>query len=157
MGAITIFIIVFGILLYISPPAIFPDPANGFHVMRSMEMGGAFNHFIKPDQENIAQNTSEFLSWWSPGQYLVPYAFKLLLGINTGQASALTITLCQLLGIWGFFSFFKKIGFTPLISALSILFIASQQFFVVPYVFYNGGGNIAFCFSGLVFVWMPYY
>src|SRR5581483_2040889 len=105
MGAITVLVIVLGILLYSSPPAVFPDPANGFHVMRSMEMGGGFNRIVRADQDDIAQNTPEFLTWWTPGQYLVPYAFRSLLGINTGQASALTITLCQLLGIWGFFKF----------------------------------------------------
>jgi hypothetical protein len=53
-----------------------------------------------------------------------------------------------LLGLAGFFAFFKKTGFTPLISALSLLFIACQQFFVVPYVFYNGGETLLFAFLG---------
>jgi len=141
-------VLTLGILLYIAPPSVFPDPANGFHVMQSMEAGGPFNHLVSPDQEDIAKNTSEFLSWWSPGQYLVPYGFKLAFGVNTGQASALTITLCQLIGLAGLFAFFKKIGFTPLVSALSLLFIACQQFFVVPYVFYNGGEILFFAFSG---------
>jgi hypothetical protein len=103
---------------------------------------------IRPDQADISKNTAEFLTWWSPGQYLVPYTFKLLFGINTGQASTVTVTLCQLLGIFGFYSFFKKIGFSPLISAISVLFIACQQFFVVPYVFYNGGEILTFAFTG---------
>ena len=141
-------VVILGILLFIAPPSVFPDPANGFLVMRSMEMGGGFNLAITPSQDDISKNTSEFLTWWSPGQYLVPYSFKLLFGVNTGQASALTITLCQLLGIAGFYALFKKIGFTPLIAALSVLFIACQQFFVVPYVFYNGGEILSFAFTG---------
>jgi hypothetical protein len=148
MGALCTIILVLGILLFIAPPSVFPDPANGFLVMRSMEMGGGFNLMISPDQADISKNTAEFLTWWSPGQYLVPYAFKLLFGFNTGQASAVTITLCQLLGVAGFYSFFKKIGFTAFISAVSVLFIASQQFFVVPYVFYNGGEILTFAFTG---------
>src|SRR4051812_42580200 len=106
-------IIVLGMLLFITPPALFPDPANGFQVMRSMEMGGKFNMMATPDQADMSKNNAEFLTWWSPGQYIVPYVFKLLFGLNTGQASALTITLCQLLGLTGLFAFFKKIGFTP--------------------------------------------
>ncbi|WP_426671931.1 hypothetical protein ACPPVU_11900 [Mucilaginibacter sp. McL0603] len=139
---------VLGVLIVISPPSVFPDPANGFQVMRCMELGGKFNLMIRPDQDDFSKNTSEFLTWWSPGQYLVPYAFKLLFGFNTGQASAVTITLCQLLGLGGFYSFFKKIGFTPFISAVSVLFITCQQFFVVPYVFYNGGEILFFAFTG---------
>ncbi|MGZ3822381.1 MAG: hypothetical protein ACXVB6_17440, partial [Mucilaginibacter sp.] len=148
LGGILTIVIVLGVLLYVAPPSVFPDPANGFRVMQSMEAGGSFNHLVSPDQEDIAKNSSEFLSWWSPGQYLAPYAFKLAFGVNTGQASALTITLCQLIGLTGLFVFFKKIGFTPLVSALSLLFIACQQFFVVPYVFYNGGEILFFAFSG---------
>src|SRR6201992_32627 len=148
IGGLFTIIVVLGILLFINPPALFPDPANGFQVMRAMEMGGGFNLMISPDQDDISKNTSEFLTWWSPGQYLVPYAFKSLFGFNTGRASAVTITLCQLLGLAGFYSFFKKIGFTPLIAATSMLFIACQQFFVVPYVFYNGGEILFFAFIG---------
>lgn len=141
-------VLVLGVLLVINPPSLFPDPANGFQVMRAMELGGKFNRMVTPDQDDFSQNTSEFLTWWSPGQYLIPYAFKLLFGFNTGQASAITITLCQLLGLSGFYLFFKKIGFTPLIAAISLVFIACQQFFVVPYVFYNGGEILFFAFTG---------
>ncbi|HEY4195331.1 MAG TPA: hypothetical protein VGM63_07335, partial [Mucilaginibacter sp.] len=148
LGGLFAIITILGVLLFINPPSIFPDPANGFQVMRSMEMGHGFNLMVTPGQDDFSKNTSEFLTWWSPGQYLVPYAFKLLFGVNTGQASAIVITLCQLLGLAGFYSFFKKIGFTPFISALSILFIACQQFFVVPYVFYNGGEILFFAFIG---------
>lgn len=151
MGGLFALAVIMGILLFIAPPSLFPDPANGFLVMRSMEMGGAFNQMVAPSQDDISKNTSEFLTWWSPGQYLVPYTFKLLFGVNTGQTSALTVTLCQLLGLAGFYSFFKKVGFTPLIAALSMLFIACQQFFVVPYVFYNGGEILSFAFTGWFF------
>ncbi|HEY4197920.1 MAG TPA: hypothetical protein VGM63_20405 [Mucilaginibacter sp.] len=143
-----IIVLVLGILLFISPPSIFPDPANGFQVMRSMEMGHGFNLMVTPSQDDFSKDTSEFLTWWSPGQYLVPYAFKLLFGLNTGQASAVTITLCQLLGLAGFYSLFKRLGFTPLLSSISLVFIACQQFFVVPYVFYNGGEILFFAFTG---------
>lgn len=142
------FTVIMGILIFLLPPAIFPDPGWGFQVMRSMEMGGGFNLLIKPDQADISKNTTEFLTWWSPGQYLIPYLFKLLFGVNTGQASAITITLCQVLGLSGFYYFFKKIGFSPLIASVSIAFIACQQFYAANYIFYNGGEVLLFAFSG---------
>ena len=148
MGGLFTLVVVLGILSFIAPPSLFPDPANGFLVMRSMEMGGKFNMMVTPDQDDFSKNTFEFLTWWSPGQYLVPYAFKSLFGVNSGQASALTVLICQLLGLTGFYSLFKKVGFTPCVAALSILFIACQQCFVVPYVFYNGGEILSFAFTG---------
>jgi len=141
------FTIVAGVFLYLSPPALFPDPAWGFQVMRSMQMGAHFNLLVKPDQADISRNTAEFLTWWAPGQYLIPWFFKFF-GCNTGQAAAITITLCQLLGLSGFYCFFKKIGFSPLIAALSIAFIACQQFYALNYIFYNGGEILLFAFTG---------
>jgi len=148
MSSLFAVVVILGILSFIAPPSLFPDPTNGFLVMRSMEMGGQFNMMVTPDQADFSKNASEFLTWWSPGQYLAPYAFKLIFSVNSGQASALTVLLCQLLGLSGFYSFFKKVGFTPFIAALSVLFIACQQFFVVPYVFYNGGEILSFAFTG---------
>ncbi len=139
--------VILGILLFFNPPAVFPDPGMGFQVLRSMRMGSAFNTIASPDQSDISQNYSHFLTWWSPGQYLVPWLFSFGL-FNTGQAVAITVTICQIAGLAGFYLFFKKVGFTPLISAVSLVFIMFQQAFVVPYVFYNGGEILLFAFVG---------
>src|SRR5260370_24320364 len=85
-------VLVLGILLFVIPPALFRDPAQGFQVLRCMQQGGGFNNFVAPDQSDISQTYTEFLTWWSPGQYLVPYLFKLIAGLNTGQAIAVTVT-----------------------------------------------------------------
>ncbi|HEY4324138.1 MAG TPA: hypothetical protein VGN20_09130 [Mucilaginibacter sp.] len=141
-------VLILGVILFYIPPAVFPDPGMGFQVLRCMEHGGSFNVFTSPDQGNISQNYSEFLTWWSPGQYVIPWFFKLIAGVNTGRAIAITITVAQLFGLAGFYAFFKKIGFTPLISAVGIVFIICQQAFVAPYVFYNGGETLLFAFEG---------
>lgn len=148
MFGLTGIIIVLGVLIFLAPPALFPDPADGFKVMRSMEMGGGFNQWVTPNPDDLTKNSTQFLTWWSPGQYMVPYTFKLILGVNTGQAAALAITLCQLLGLWGFYKFFKKIGFSSIIAAVSMLVIACQQFFILPYVYYPGGELLLFGFLG---------
>lgn len=141
-------VLIMGIVLFFIPPAVFPDPGMGFQVLRSMHLGSAFNTFSSPDQSDISQNYTEFLTWWSPGQYLVPYFFKLIAGLNMGQGIAIATIIAQLSGLAGFYCFFKKIGFTPLIVALSLVFIICQQAFVVPYVFYNGGEVLLFAFEG---------
>jgi len=141
-------VVVMGIVLFFIPPALNPDPGEGFQVLRSMQLGSAFNNFVRPDQSDISQNYTVFLTWWSPGQYFVPYLFKLIVGLNTGKAIALTVTICELSGLAGFYVFFKKIGFTPIISTISLVFIICQQAFVTPYVYYNGGEILLFAFLG---------
>jgi hypothetical protein len=78
----------------------------------------------------------------------VPWFFKLIIHFNLGQAIAITITLCQFCGLAGFYLFFKKIGFAPIISAFSLVFIICQQAFAVPYIYYNGGEILLFAFEG---------
>jgi len=148
LAIIILLTVVLGALILKCPPALFPDPSWGFQVMRSMQLGGGFNLAISPSQGDIAKDNALFLTWWSPGQYLAPYFFKLVFGINQGQSAAVTILFCDLLGIWGFYSFFRKINFSPLVAALSIAFIVCQQFYVIPYIFYNGGETLLFGFLG---------
>ena len=135
-------------MIFIYPPAIFPDPSHGFMVMHSMQNGSGFNRMLTPNQDDIAKNNSIYLTWWSPGQYLVPYFIKIITGLTAGKATALVITLFELSGLTGFYAFFRKTGFTPIISALSLVFIACQQAFIIPYVFYNGGEVLLFGFEG---------
>ncbi|MDT3402693.1 hypothetical protein [Mucilaginibacter terrae] len=140
--------LIIGVYSFIAPPAIFPDPSWGFQAMRSMELGGPFNQIVGPDQGNIADNYGYFLTWWSPGQYLVPYFFKSLFHLNVGQAAAITSVLCEVVGLLGFFAFFKRVGFKPVTAALSVAFIASQVFYFIPYAFYNGGEVLMFAYAG---------
>src|SRR5882762_5023777 len=95
---IGIAVLIMGVFLFFIPPALFPDAANGLQVLRCMQLGGGFNMMIAPDQSDISQNYSEFITWWSPGQYLVPYFFKLIAGLSTGHALAITVALGQLCG-----------------------------------------------------------
>ncbi|WP_183563739.1 hypothetical protein [Mucilaginibacter sp. SP1R1] len=148
LAALGIIVIILGVMILLYPTSLFPDPSWGFQVMRKMQMGSGFNMAVKPDPADVAKDYSEFLSWWSPGQYLVPYFFKSILSINTGRAAAVTTIVFTLLGLAGFYSFFRKAGFTATIAAVSVAVIACQQGFVVPYVFYNGGEVLLFGFAG---------
>lgn len=148
LATIAIAVLIMGIMLFMIPPALFPDPANGLQVLRSMHLGGGFNNMVAPDQSDISQNYTEYLTWWSPGQYLVPYFFKLVAAISMGQALAITVSICTAIGLTGFYQFFKKVGFSPMIAALSLVFIICQVAFFVPFVYYNGGEILLFAFEG---------
>ncbi|MFI5137041.1 MAG: hypothetical protein ACHQIM_04385 [Sphingobacteriales bacterium] len=137
-----------GILAFMVPPGADPDPCWGFMVMHSMEQGHHFNLLISPDPLNIAKDQVHFLSWWSPGQYLFPYLFKILLKIDTGHAVALTIGCCNIIGLAGYYKLFKKLGFTAWVAAISTTFIASQLFFFISFVYYLGGEVLLFAFMG---------
>ncbi len=141
-------VVLLGVMAFAVPPGADPDPCWGFLVMHNMEQGNLFNLLLIPNPENIAKSHTEFLSWWSPGQYLFPYLFKSLLKVDTGHAISLTVAICNLLGLAGFYKLFKQLGFTQWIATISIAFIASQLFFIMPFVYYLGGEVLLFAFMG---------
>jgi len=116
--------------------------------MHNMGTGHPFNTLLSPDITNIAHSHYEFLSWWSPGQYLVPYLFKALFNLNIGHMVVITVIVCNLLGLAGFYLLFKQLGFTKWIAALSVAFIATQSFFLLPFVYFMGGEVVLFAFIG---------
>src|ERR1700749_4699766 len=91
LASVVLLTVILGVLIFFNPPSFFPDPSHGFQVMRFMQMGNPFNTLAAPDQDDISKNTSLYLTWWSPGQYLVPILFQSVLGMNTGHATALTV------------------------------------------------------------------
>ncbi len=137
-----------GLLSFVVPPGADTDPCWGFIVMHSMEHGGHLNMLTTPNPADIATDHSEFLAWWSPGQYMVPWLLKTFLNISAGHAVGLTVAICGLLGLAGFYKFFRKAGFDERIASISIAFIASQLFFVSAFVYYTGGEVLLFAVLG---------
>jgi hypothetical protein len=148
LAVLSIIVLVVGTMTFLHPAAVFPDSSWGFQVLQKMQTGGGFNLLFKPNPTDLSKNHSEFLTWWSPGQYLAPYLFVSLFRLNLGQAAAVTAMLFTLSGIFGFYSFFKRAGFGPAIAAISVALIACQQAFIIPYIFYNGGEVLIFGFAG---------
>src|ERR1700722_10185309 len=103
-----IVVLVAGIVLFFIPPALFTDPSQGFQVLQSMQHGGGFNNLVAPDQGDISQTYTQFLTWWSPGQYLAPYFFQLIFAVNLGRGIAITIVLAECCGLIGLYYFLKK-------------------------------------------------
>jgi hypothetical protein len=141
-----LFVSLLGMATIMVPPGLDPDPSWGFLVMHCMEQGMPFNMLVSPSPHNIAANQAEFLAWWSPGQYLMPYVFKSLFHINTGRAVALTIAICNLVGIAGLYQLFKQLGFSKWIAAISTAFIATQLFYIASFSYYPGGEVLMFAF-----------
>ena len=51
-----------------------------------------FNHIFIVDEDDIAIDSSEFIAWWTPGQYLVPMLFGSP-GLDLGQSMLVTTVL----------------------------------------------------------------
>jgi hypothetical protein len=147
-GSILLLLIMAGITSLVIPPALGTDSAQGFHVLRSMQLGAHFNCLVSPGERDIARNDTTFLTWWSPGQYCVPQAIHIVTRLDPGKSISLAVWLAEFTGFAGFYFFFRKIGFPPMVTAMSLLFIVFQKATLDPFLYYDGGEVLLFSFQG---------
>jgi len=132
----------FVIALFIRPQMTF-DTASGFMALRSMLDGGSFNYVTSPDPGNIANNIETFLTWWSPGQYLMPGIF-VWLGANYGLAISLTTLLGAVIGVLGWAQIARSFDVSCFVLFLFILGLVTFYYATVPFSVFNGGDVVLF-------------
>src|SRR5262245_49334013 len=128
--------------LYI-PPKIFIDSGVGFLALRSMLEGGPFNSITAPDPANIANDVAIFLTWWSPGQYLVPGSF-IWLGTNYGFAVSLTTLLGTVIGVVGWIQLARSFAVSSFVLFLFALGLSTFPYVTQRFLMYWGGELLLF-------------
>ncbi|NBV86085.1 MAG: hypothetical protein EBS01_07450, partial [Verrucomicrobia bacterium] len=135
--------LILALVSFAVPPAMFSDSAFGFLVFQGMEEGAGFNMNRMPDLENISKDRDKFMTWWSPGQYLVPGIF-LVLGCNHGWAIVLAVLLCSWMGLWGWMTVAQKAGAGKWTQILFLLGLVTFRHGTLPFRIYNGGEILLF-------------
>src|SRR5262249_7737999 len=135
---VTLFIVSFFIR-----PAVAYDPGFGFLAFRSMLEGGSFNKITAPDPANIAEDVSYFLTWWSPGQYLIPGTF-VWLGTDYGLAISLTTFFATVIGFFGWAQVARSFDVSYFVLFLFMFGLVTFRYVTVPFLIYNGGEVLLF-------------
>src|SRR5262249_40062052 len=128
--------------LYI-PPRIFPDSGLGFLALRSMLEGGAFNSITVADPTNIANDAAIFLTFSSPGQYLVPGIF-IWLGTSYGLALSLTALIATLVGVGGWIQIARNLAMSSFVLFVFGLGLSTFVYVTLPFRLYHGGELLLF-------------
>src|ERR1039457_3082669 len=109
------------------PPDLPRDAAMGMLAWRSMENGAPFNFVSEPDPADISRDRSYFLTWWSPGQYLIPGALTRL-GMRLGPAVTITAGISLLCCLIGWIRVVKHFKFGPQTAALLVIFMSTFRY-----------------------------
>ena len=119
----------------------FADALRGLEAMNQFRDGGQFNWLNYPNTDGAY---SFFLSWWTPGQWVIPYLFQGI-GITNLQViqSCLIISMTSI-GLWGYYRLFTHAGFSQTIVWLSMLTIVTNQLFYWHFLMYYGGDLLVF-------------
>jgi hypothetical protein len=128
---------VLGGISLLVPPFINSDSGHGFLAWRGT-LVGAVNYIIYPDRANIARDSAGFLTYLSPGQYLVPGTISLL-GVPLGIAMTLTVALSLLSSLIGWVMVVR--AFAPRTSLATVVAVLIGSFHYSTYAFstYHGG------------------
>ena len=145
-------IILFFVSLQIRP-TVGQDSGVGFVTLRSMLQGGAFNYFISPDPANIANDSAAFLTWFSPGQYLVPGAF-VWLGMDYKTAISLTVLISSVVGVIGWAKVAQKFAAPPFVIFVFLCGLVLFRYGTLPFQMYTGGEVLLFAAAPWSFCWL---
>lgn len=133
--------------LFIETPVVFPDALRGIEAMYQYANGGRFNTLAYPD---VAGGYAYFISWWTPGQWMIPYFFIVFLGISASLGLSLIVFLFTALGLIGYFRLFRRLTGDEQIIWFSMVLLITNQLFFWHYMVYFGGDLF-------VFALLPFY
>jgi hypothetical protein len=136
IAALAICGVLTGISLLV-PPFIYSDSAHGFLAWRGTLLGAA-NSIIAPDHEDIARDTVSFVTWWSPGQYLIPGAISLLC-VPLGVAMTLTAALALLASLIGWVMVVRAFAPRTSLAILVVVLIGLFHYSTHAFSTYHGG------------------
>jgi len=128
---------VLGGISLLVPPFIHWDSAHGFLAWRGTLLGAA-NSRIEVDPANIAHDYPYFLTFLSPGQYLVPGVISLL-GVPLGIAITLTVTLSLLVCLTGWVMVVRAFAPRTNLALLVAVLIGSFHYSTHAFTTYHGG------------------
>lgn len=137
-------------------PTLFPDPAYGLLVQRSMAHGAPWNYVTEPRPDDIARDVSYFHTMWSPGQHTIP-GLLLHTGLRLGDALRIIDISAAITGLAGFFWLFRLLRFEREVALAACLFMALSRTFSYSFLAYMGSDQLAFAsfpwFAGVVWRW----
>ncbi len=142
-------VLLYAIVSIVVRPAMFSDSAFGFLVWDSMVRGAGFNQLVDPDPADIAHDTAEFLTTWSPGQYIFPGILEAV-GLPLGVAIALVTTIFAAVGLAGWYALYRAFGFPVRTAMIATTITLFARHLTLSFGIYTGGEILLFGLAGWV-------
>ncbi len=136
------------------PVSLGMDIFQGFEALYGyIQYHTPFHHVLKLAYHNIAENRSFFMSYFSPGHYLLPHLLSSTLNITLSTAAILTNYLCFVAGIAGFYRIYKHFDTDAWAIGFSLLVISLQLYTLEYYYTYSTADIYLFAYLPWLFLW----
>ena len=133
-----------GICLCFFPLVLSIDSVYGFLAYKGTLYTQSFNMIATVSSFNIGTIEKTFVSWWSPGQWMLPAFLNYFTGIKTGIACIIITIAANCAGLMGYYRLFRYFKFSPVVVSLSLLAILCSSTFYYSYFVYQGGEVLSF-------------
>ena len=120
------------------PPSLSHDAGWGMQEWSTFAAGGPINTIISPDAADISRDQVRHITWWSPGQYLIPGVFTRF-RIRLGAALTITSGLSLLCCLLGWIQIARYFALSTQTATLMVAFIGTFRYSTLPFDVYNGG------------------
>ncbi|MES2375338.1 MAG: hypothetical protein V4553_02105 [Bacteroidota bacterium] len=123
-----------------------------------------FNHYQHPKPSNINEDETEFVTWWSPGQFALPMLIEKCFKIPLGIALKVLTIICLFFSGFGIYKLYYRLiekkdriskDYTTSITVLYLLlFTLSQPLFWGNLFLYDGGGILMLAYCPWFIYWV---
>lgn len=124
-----------------------------------------FNYYQHPKPGNLAEDETEFISWWSPGQFAMPLLIEKCCAVNLNFALKILTLICLLFSSLGIYRLYHhlianktgRVEDGPGISVIALamlLFTLIQPFFWGNLFEYDGGGILMLAYCPWFIYWV---
>jgi len=122
------------------------DNFDGFLALKGWLNGGPFNHVHYVNAEDLTKESYGFQVWYSPGQYMMPYAVQVLAGISFISSLQVFSVIELFVLITGCYKLFKTYGYERKVILVSLIVILLTRTVLINYSFYGGGDYLLLAF-----------
>jgi hypothetical protein len=117
-----------------------------------------FNNYAHPNPLNLQHDENEFVTWWSPGQFVLPMIIQQLFSVKLNIAIKILVGICMLISGLGIYKLFKKLiddnADASVATLVIFLFTLLQPFFFGNLFEYDGGGILMITYCPWFIYWV---
>ncbi|MCC8423462.1 hypothetical protein [Mucilaginibacter sp. UR6-11] len=139
------------------------DPALTLKMTDNAYKNIPFNHYEHPAPANLDKDETEFVTWWSPGQFALPLLIEKCFNLKLIIALKILTLLCLFVSGFGIYKLYRELigdktgrteSGTPAMVLALLLFTIIQPFFFLNLFVYDGGGILMLAYCPWFIYWV---
>ncbi|MGZ3756779.1 MAG: hypothetical protein ACXVAY_14695 [Mucilaginibacter sp.] len=124
----------------------------------------AFNNYAHPNPANLNTDQYEYVTWWTPGQVILPSLIRQLTGVKINVACEILTFICLIIAATGVYKLYQQLiinqraeniseSSARVLLLVALVFTFNQSFFWGNLFVYDGGGILMLSYCPWFIYW----